>query len=150
MGLTVAFPFFVLIHISALFVGREKAVAYWGPYASWMLTTIVEFVFIPKISHPEEFDTFTREIERNTKRFGYLYDITVTHHDSDTIALRFENCLHCAAFESLGFPDVNPHICQGDWDIARRNRDVWDFERDHQIGTGDAFCDHTYKRKVAE
>jgi hypothetical protein len=31
--------------------------------------------------------------------------------------------------------------------MAEANQDKWLFERNHQIGTGDAFCDHTYKRK---
>ena len=33
-----------------------------------------------------------------------------------------------------------------DWAIARDNADKWKFERNYQIGTGDSYCDHTYKR----
>ena len=39
-------------------------------------------------------------------------------------------------------------MCQADWEIAKDNRDKWTFERSYQIGTGDSFCDHTYKRKT--
>ncbi|MDY6906077.1 MAG: hypothetical protein SWH61_15500 [Thermodesulfobacteriota bacterium] len=33
------------------------------------------------------------------------------------------------------------------WQAKHKNAEHWDFERNHQIGGGDAFCDHTYIRK---
>ena len=49
----------------------------------------------------------------------------------------------------MGLLEMKPFVCQGDWDAARVHADKWVFERAHQIGTGDAFCDHTYKRLKA-
>jgi hypothetical protein len=48
---------------------------------------------------------------------------------------------------TVGLSYLNPHICEGDWAKANENRKKWLFERTHQIGTGDSFCDPTYLRK---
>jgi len=56
------------------------------------------------------------------------------------LLIRYLSCF------TLGMPELAPYICEGDWAKARSNSHKWGFERMHQIGTGDAFCDHTYKR----
>ncbi len=65
------------------------------------------------------------------------------------IVLNYSNCLLCEGFFTLRMSEIGPYLCQSDWEIAKENVDKWDFERNHQIGTGDKYCDHTYKRKHA-
>jgi predicted ArsR family transcriptional regulator len=76
--------------------------------------------------------------------------IQVPHEDDDTLALKYANCPFCETFNLLGLPEMGAHVCQSDWEIAKDNADLWDFERSHQIGTGDEYCDHTYLRKQAQ
>jgi hypothetical protein len=45
-----------------------------------------------------------------------------------------------------GVPELNSYVCQGDWEIAKEHKGKWEFEREHEIGKGDSYCDHTYKR----
>ena len=75
-----------------------------------------------------------------------LYDIHVAYQDDDKIVLKYNNCPHCEAFCSFGLPEFGSYACDSDWVIADRNKNNWQFERNHQIGTGDSYCDHTYIR----
>jgi hypothetical protein len=56
------------------------------------------------------------------------------------------NCPFCEVLAALGLSRLSPYVCQGDWAFAEENKNCWGFERDHQIGTGNRFCDHTYRR----
>ena len=50
------------------------------------------------------------------------------------------------ALNRLGMSKLSAYVCEADWAIARDNAVKWKFERNYQIGTGDSYCDHTYKR----
>lgn len=76
-----------------------------------------------------------------------LYDIAVTEETRDVFRIRVSNCPFCEVLNSAGLREFSPSLCEGDWTVARENAGKWDFERTHQIGTGDDFCDHTYLRK---
>jgi len=83
-------------------------------------------------------------------RFSFwkpLYDIAVMEETRDVIRTRISNCPFCEVFNSVGPTELSPYVCESDWVVARDNADKWDFERAHQIGTGDDFCDDAYLRK---
>ncbi len=77
----------------------------------------------------------------------FLYDISIEYEDSKSIVFQYKNCPHCEAFFSLGMPELAEYACESDWVIARKNALMWDFERSQQIGTGDDYCNHTYRKK---
>jgi len=147
VGYFTAFPFVLLMSITSNFTGKEKAARLWGPIVSYIVTTAAEFLLIPKISAPGQFDRFIKKIVKNKERLKLLYDVTIVHQDADKIVFHYSNCPHCEAFKAMGYPEVNRYICDGDWDIARRHSALWDFNRTRQIGTGDFYCNHTYMRK---
>lgn len=147
VGLMTALPFHALIHLCALFTGKDRAVEIFGPVASALITRTAEFILIPRVDDPDKFDEFRAKITRNAAFLRPLYDVSVVYQDSDRIVFNYRNCPHCEAFRALGLAQVNPYICDGDWQIAKRHSSAWDFQRSHQIGAGDDHCDHTYLRK---
>jgi len=146
VGLTVAVPFFVQVKLLSLFFGREKAIKLSGPAATLEGKFLGKLFIVPKIKSPEDFGVFVTRIKTRMKLMKSLYDVSVEEQNNDMIALRYGNCPICEAITSLGLPELAPYFCQSDWEIAKENDGVWEFEREHQIGTGDAFCDHTYRR----
>lgn len=146
-GLLIALPFYALIHLCALFTGKNRAVEIFGPVVSALVTRTAEFILIPRINDPGRFDEFRRRITRNAALLRPLYDVSIVHQDAERIVFDYRNCPHCEAFRRLGLAQVNPYICDGDWQIAERHASAWDFQRSRQIGTGDDHCDHTYLRK---
>ena len=48
--------------------------------------------------------------------------------------------------KNLGFSELTHFVCDADWEIANENEDKWLFKREHQLATGDLYCDHTYLR----
>ena len=93
-----------------------------------------------------EYMEIRRRVQKNT---GALEDdVVVEKEDRDVFKVHVFNCPFCEAFNALRMPELSPYVCEGDWEKARANKKKWDFERKHQIGTGDSFCDHTYKRKT--
>lgn len=104
-------------------------------------------ILVPNVNSAADFDKFKNIIMRRAPRLGLLYDITFPVKSDDLLKLHVANCPFAEMAKRLGYSDLCPYICHGDWEVAKDNIDKWDFERKHQIGTGDSFCDHTYKRK---
>ncbi len=103
---------------------------------------------LPNIRDASEFDRFASRLKANFRhRWRFIYDYAIAHEDRDRLALRFSNCPFCDVLNQVGLAELRPYVCQGDWAAAKDNADKWTFERRHQIGTGDDFCDHTYLRK---
>jgi hypothetical protein len=50
--------------------------------------------------------------------------------------------------KTLGFSELTQFVCDADREIANENEDKWLFKREHQLATGDSYCDHTYLRKL--
>jgi len=147
VGMMLAVPFWVQVKILSLFVGRDRAVELSGPGVTLEGKVLGKLFIIPTIKDPGDFDVFVTKMKARMKLMKPLYDISVEHEDNEKIAFRYANCPMCEAVIALGLPELAPYFCQSDWEIARDFRDMWDFEREHQIGTGDSFCDHTYERK---
>ena len=146
-GYTIALPFYILFLILRLFLKRETATDLLRPAVKRYVALLAEITIIPQINTSADFDKFMKKLKRNINFFKPLYDIGIQHEDGDKIILCYSNCPHCEAFLSLGLPELSKAACDSDWVIADKNRDFWLFERNHQIGSGDMYCDHTYIRK---
>lgn len=79
MGLVVAFPFYCLIQVFSIFIGRERAVCFWGPVVTWIITVMAEIVLIPKVTSSLEFDDFATRMKRNINFLKPLYTVNVAH-----------------------------------------------------------------------
>lgn len=141
-------PIVLLTYLFSLFLGREKAVRLWGPVITSIAKSGVN-LFIPKLKDASEFDFFAERMKKNFWLWKPFYDFTISQDGRDVFQLNVKNCPFCETAIKLGLPELGPYFCQGDWEVAKENKDKWDFNRTHQIGTGDKFCNHTYLRKPA-
>lgn len=140
-------PFILMIHLTSLIMGRRRAIRLWGPVVTFV-TRLSLNVFVPKIRDASEFDVFMRRFEsRLSWAWEPLFDVQMEQDGPDAFKLQVTNCPFCEVFANSGLAEMGPYVCQADWDLARDNYDSVVFERCHQIGTRDAFCDHTYRRR---
>jgi hypothetical protein len=140
-------PLIVFIHLSSLVVGKEKITRLIGP----ALTRVAKqslWWWAPTIVRPEDFDIFVAVMKSLFHYWKPFYDISIAEETNDIFRLRISNCPFCEVFNSTGLNHLSPYVCESDWVVARDNKDMWGFERKHQIGSGDAFCDHTYIKKA--
>lgn len=141
-------PFILMIYLTSLIMGRRRAIRLWGPVVTFV-TRLSLNVFVPKIRDASEFDLFMHRFKsRLSWAWRPLFDVQLEQVGKDAFMLQVMNCPFCEVFAKSGLGEVGPYVCQADWDLARDNHDQLIFERCHQIGTGDAFCDHTYRRKL--
>jgi hypothetical protein len=145
IGIIVVLPLVIAVKIFSIFIGQQKAIGKIGPIATAIAKQTLKY-WVPTISGPEDFDSFPAKMKRNFKFWRPLYDIEVSEENNNVFKLFISNCPFCEALNSFGLPGLSVYVCQGDWAIAHDNSDKWVFERAHQIGTGDSFCDHTYRR----
>jgi len=145
-GFIVVWPFILCIKFLSVFWTREKAIAIMSPL---IIKTAKRFVriLVPNVNSAADFDKFKNTIISRAPRLKLFYDITFPVKSDDLLKLHVANCPFAEMAKRLGYADLGHYICYGDWELAKDNIDKWDFERKHQIGTGDNFCDHTYKRK---
>jgi hypothetical protein len=148
VGLAIALPYGLAVWVSSILVERERAVVFWGARVAAFAKRLVVLT-LPRLENPAEFDQFGPRLQNNMRPWRAIYDFSVECVNRDTVQLLVSNCPFCEAFDAMGLSEMKPFVCQGDWDAARVHADKWVFERAHQIGTGDAFCDHTYKRLQA-
>ncbi len=134
-------------HILSVLVGRDKAIKAVGRSLTHVAKRSLEF-WVPEIARAEDFDEFAQKMKARFWLWKTLYDIDVVEETKDIIRLRVSNCPFCEVLNGVGLEKLSPYVCEADWAIARENADKWSFERKHQIGTGDSFCDHTYLRKT--
>lgn len=146
VGLLSVSPAVLKVWVLTPFFGRENAVKACGS----RLTSAAKLslkLWIPKISTASEFDRFPSKMRARFWLWKPLFDIAVIEEDQNKFKLNITNCPFCEALQKLGCPELSPYICQGDWEMARENANRWAFERYHQIGSGEPYCDHTYLRK---
>ncbi len=149
VGLVIALPYALAVWASSPFVGKKRAVEFWGAYVTFLAKRLV-VLSLPKMRDASEFDQFGPKLEANMRPWRSIYDFSIKRLDDDTVQLYVTNCPFCETFDRLRLSEMNPFVCQGDWEAAEVHSDKWGFERAHQIGTGDTFCDHTYKKLKSE
>lgn len=138
-------PFVVASKFLSIFLGQEKALEVVGPRLTKSAKRALKF-WVPKIDDAKDFDSFPEKMKKNFRLWEPLYDIKISDESKDVFKLHVSNCPFCEALNRLGMSKLSPYVCEGDWAIAQDNADKWKFERIYQIGTGDSYCDHTYKR----
>lgn len=148
-GYIVAFfillPFVLFVHIARIFIGKEKAVQICVPYATSIAKSLLG-IMLPKIESPADFALFREKTKANFWMWKLIYNVGVKEDNEDILKLNIRNCPFCELLPVFGIPELSSHVCQGDWEFAKDNAGLWTFERQHEIGKGDSFCDHTYKR----
>ncbi len=140
-------PLILMIHLTTLFFGRQKSFAFWRPRITQTAKLFVK-LFVPDIQSADQFDQMTARMKSRMWFWGLLWDTEIKEDTRDMLKLNLLNCPFCEVFSLVGLAALNPAACEGDWAYARECKDKWRFERTHQIGTGDRFCDHTYKRLI--
>lgn len=141
-------PFVIGIYVTSIFIGRRRAVRYWGPLVT-LATRLSLYLFVPRINEASEFDSLFRKFQsRLSWAWRPFFDVTIQREGEDAFRLHVKNCPFCEVFTRFGLGEMGAYVCQADWDLARANNDKFVFEREHQIGTGDSYCDHTYRRKT--
>ena len=147
LAITTITPFIIANRVLTLFITKDKANKLCGQY----LTLIAEFILkctLPKIKSPSEFDIFKNKMKKNLRLWKPLVDFSIIDEDDNSIKLHIFHCPLSEILIKAGHPELAEYICQGDLKAAENNAQNWLFNREHQIGKGDTFCDHTYKRKV--
>jgi hypothetical protein len=139
-------PFVLAVYFFSIFIGKEKSIRFVGPVITRAAKWSLRF-FVPDIKNAADFDFFPAEMKKNFWIWRPFYDFSVIEENKDVFKLKVMNCPFCEAIMLSGLKELAPYVCQGDWEKARENSDRWEFRREHQIGTGDTFCDHTYLRK---
>lgn len=138
-------PLILSIYMTSFFIGKQKSFRYWGPRITRAAKLVVN-MFVPDIATARQFDQLSLKMKSRIWFWKPLWDIEIQQETKDRLKLRILNCPFCEVLAFAGLSKLNPSACEGDWAYARENKDKWSFERKHQIGTGDRFCDHTYKR----
>ncbi len=146
IGLIAMSPFILVTKISSVFIGKEKTVEFCGPYLTSIGKVILKLIYLPKIKDESEFDLFKSKMKAKSRFWKPLFDFSFAYEDNDTIQLNIKNCPFCESLIKCGCSELAPYVCQGDWEVAKDYSNLWSFDRKNQIGTGDNFCDHTYKR----
>lgn len=138
-------PLIIAVYATSFFLGKERSFRFWGPRITNVAKLVVK-LFVPDIPTARHFDQLSVKMRSRLWFWRLLWDIEIAEDTKDLVQLRIDNCPFCEIFASTGLAGLNPAACEGDWVHARENRDKWSFDRKHQIGTGDSYCDHTYKR----
>lgn len=138
-------PLIVLIYLTFMF-GKKRAIKLWGPFMTFLAKQSLNF-WVPKLKNSKDFNQFPSRMKANFWLWRPFFDIHITEETNDVFKLYIKNCPFCEVISKVGLSELNPYVCEGDWAMARENKDKWKFDRKHQIGTGDNFCDHTYIRK---
>jgi hypothetical protein len=144
-GFIVVSPFIFAAKVLSVFVGEKKSVEIIGPIATNLAKQSLKF-WVPKIDNSDDFDVFPGKMKKNFWIWRPFYDIEITEETDDVFRLHVSNCPFCEVLNRFGLSKLSAYVCEGDWAIAKDNSKKWLFERSHQIGTGDRYCNHTYKR----
>jgi hypothetical protein len=147
IGFSFGIPYVFMIWYLSIFIEREKALQIIGHHITRLAKGSLRY-WVPYIRDASEFDLLRSKMKGNLRFWSPLFDVSIVKDNQNTFKVHVQNCPFCEAFIKLGMPELAPYVCEGDWEKAKSNKNKWLFERKHQIGTGDSFCDHTYKRIV--
>ena len=139
-------PFVAVAYLLILFTGKKRAVKIIGPPVTAFAKLSVK-ILVPDVKSAEDFDLFVKKFRSTVKYWKLMYNFSFLTPDKNTVKLHITNCPFCELLKKIGLKELNPYVCQGDWEYAKVCKEKWDFSRENQIGTGDNYCDHTYTRK---
>jgi hypothetical protein len=138
-------PFMILFYLLRILLKKERIFQILGPLVT-NITKQTLRVWAPSLNNPKEFDLFPSKMKKNFWIWKPFYDFEIVEETKDTLKFHVWNCPFCEVLNYCNLSDLSPYLCQADWEYAKEHKDQWNFERHHEIGTGDSFCDHTYKR----
>lgn len=139
-------PVILITYICSLFVGKERAERLMGPILKFFTVQVLK-VLVPSIKARDDFHLFTPKMRAKFVLWKPLWDVRVDYEDENTCRLHISNCPFCEVLKGMKLPLLAGSVCEADWILAQKNADKWIFERTSQIGTGDTYCNSTYKRK---
>jgi hypothetical protein len=147
---TIAFlliaPAAMWTHLISLFIGKEKAANFCGPYFT-LATKPFAWFLAPHINHAADFDHVFSGMQKKFWLWKLFFDFSIGKNTTDILQLNITYCPIQDMLKNLYFPELTLFVCDADWKIANENEDKWLFKREHQLATGDSYCDHTYLRK---
>jgi hypothetical protein len=133
-------------HLISLFVGKEKAANFCGPYFTLATKPFARFL-APHINCAADFDRVSPGMQKNIWLWNLFFDVSISENTNDIFRLHVAYCPIQDMLTNLGFSELTQFVCDADRKIAKENEDKWLFQREHQLATGDSYCDHTYLRK---
>jgi hypothetical protein len=139
-------PVIFITYMCGIFIGKERAERLMGPVLRFFTVQVLK-VLVPSIKGGDEFHLFTPKMRAKLVLWKPLWDVRVDYEDENTCRLYVSNCPFCEVLKGMRLPLLARSVCEADWVLAKKNAHKWMFERTCQIGTGDTYCDSTYKRK---
>jgi hypothetical protein len=147
MGYGFVFPWTVAVYVLIPFYGRPQALQRVGKvltrFAAWITGKL-----LPQIATPDQFGEFKGRAERMFRLLAPLYDLEIRPTNPDTLGIQVRHCCVTATFRRLGLPEMCKYVCASDWMLAKKNAAMWDFSREHSLGTDGQYCNQTYHRKI--
>jgi hypothetical protein len=135
------------LYILSLLVGKEKAIKLSGPLFTFVTKPFARN-WVPKIDSASDFDNFSIRMKKKFWLWKLFFDFSIVEDNSEVFKLNVTYCPICDVIKAFGLSDLTPFVCEADWQVAKENEDKWLFKREHQLSTGDSFCDHTYLKKI--
>jgi hypothetical protein len=139
-------PFVLETYALGSFLGKKRAIQITGR----QLTSAGGFVaglIVPRVNSKQDFAVFREKIKRNFLLFEKILRVRIENETQDKIEFRIRFCPVTKMLTIFGLAGICKYSCAGDWKLAKKNRENWTFTRNQTIGTGGAYCDHTYSRK---
>ncbi len=100
-------PFVISTKLLSVFFGQQRAIKIIGPLVTKTFKPWVKWFWIPNISSPKDFDSFSERMKKKFWLWKPLYDIKITEESKDVFKLHVTNCPFCEAFNNFGIPELN-------------------------------------------
>ncbi|MFA6977728.1 MAG: L-2-amino-thiazoline-4-carboxylic acid hydrolase [Ignavibacteriaceae bacterium] len=135
------------VYFLSLLVGKEKAIKLYGPLFTFITLPFAGY-WVPKIKSASDFGDFSKRTKKKFWLWKLFFDFSIVQDKNDVFKLNVTYCPICDVIKTFGLSDLTPFVCEADWRVAKENENKWLFKREHQLATGDSFCDHTYLKKI--
>jgi nitrogen regulatory protein PII-like uncharacterized protein len=143
---------FVLLFVGILnksmsvFWKKEKVDKIIGKILS-KLSALMLSTLIPNVKNNNQFDKFKEKLKASFKLSEILYDYKIKEETENKIQFEIHYCPFTEALKNHKYPHLSKYLCAGDFIIAKKNKEKWDFKREHSLGTDGNYCNHAYFRK---
>jgi hypothetical protein len=146
-GYVFTIPFILLVHFLRLLIGKQNAVRLTGKLVT-KTAALGMGILVPRSKAAFEFDSFKKTLKKNFFTIGPIYDLILVEETSNRIEFKVQYCPVASTFRNLKMGDLSKYSCAADWEVAKMNKGLWEFERSKTIGTGFDCCNHTYVKTI--
>jgi hypothetical protein len=146
-GYVFTIPFILLVYFLRLLIGKQNAVRLTGKLVT-KTAALGMGILVPRSKAAFEFDSFKKTLKKNFFTIGPIYDLILVEETGDRIEFKIQYCPVASTFRNLKMGDLCKYSCAADWEVAKMNKGLWEFERSKTIGTGFDCCNHTYIKKI--